>query len=58
LTGLIVIWEKVLEAKTYQYLRLDETAFLAYYNYVQQRVAAHSGTRNERAEASKIILKC
>jgi hypothetical protein len=46
-----------LKAKTYQHLGLNETAFLAHYNHVQQRVAAHSGTRDKRAEASKTILK-
>jgi hypothetical protein len=58
LTGLIVIWEKVLEVKTYQYLGLDEVTFLVYYNYIQQRIAAHSDIRNERAEVSKTIFKC
>jgi hypothetical protein len=57
LTGLIVIWEKVLEAKAYQHLGLDEAVFLVYYDYVQQRVAAHSGIRDKKAEASKTILK-
>jgi hypothetical protein len=57
LTGLIVIWEKVLEAKTYQHLRLDEATFFAHYNHVQQKIAAHSGTRDEKVEASKTILK-
>jgi hypothetical protein len=47
-----------LETKTYQHLRLDEIAFLAHYDYVQQKVTAHSGTRDKRAEASKTILKC
>jgi elongation factor P--beta-lysine ligase len=58
LTGLMVIWEKVLEAKIYQHLGLDETTFLAHYNHVQQRVAAHLNTRDKGAEASKTILKC
>jgi hypothetical protein len=57
LTGLIIIWEKVLETKTYQHFKLDEVTFLAYYNHVQQRIAAHSGTRDKRAETSKTILK-
>jgi hypothetical protein len=58
LTGLIIIWKKVLEIKTYQHFKLDETVFFAHYNYVQQKIAAHSSTRDERVEASKIILKC
>jgi hypothetical protein len=58
LTGLIVIWEKVLEAKTYRHLGLDEAVFFAHYDHVQQRVAAHSGIYDEGAEVSKTILKC
>jgi hypothetical protein len=35
LTGLMIIWEKVLKTKTYQYLGLDEIIFLAHYDHVQ-----------------------
>jgi hypothetical protein len=36
---------------------LDEVIFLAHYDHVQQKVTAHSGTRDKKAEASKTILK-
>jgi hypothetical protein len=58
LTGLIIIWKKILKAKTYRYLKLDEIAFLAYYDHVQQKITVHSGIRDEKAETSKTILKC